>query len=43
MGRKGLESIAAFSIIKHNEINPENPIPLFEFDRNKKVYVHVSC
>lgn len=42
MGRKGLESINAFSI-KHNEINPENPIPLFEFDRNKKVYVHESC
>ena len=42
VGRKGLESINAFSI-KHNEINPENPIPLFEFDRNKKVYVHESC
>ena len=42
MGRKGLESINAFSI-KYNEINPENPIPLFEFDRNKKVYVHESC
>ena len=42
MGHKGLESINAFSI-KHNDINPENPIPLFEFDRNKKVYVHESC
>ena len=42
MGRKVLESINAFSI-KHNEINPENPIPFFEFDRNKKVYVHESC
>ena len=38
VGRKGLESINAFSI----EHNPENPIPLFEFDRNK-VYVHESC
>ena len=42
VGRKGLESINAFSI-KHNEINPENPIPLCKFDRNKKVYVHESC
>ena len=42
VGRKGLESINAFTI-KRNEINPENLIPLFEFDRNKKVYVHESC
>ena len=35
MGRKDLESLNAFSI-KHNEINPENPIPLFEFDRLRK-------
>ena len=41
VGRKGLESINTFSI-KLNEINPENPIPLFEFDRNKKVYVPES-
>ena len=42
LGPKGLATINAFTI-KHNELNPEKPIPIHTFDENKKQYVHEKC
>ena len=42
VGIKGLQTINAFSL-KHNEVNPKNPIPIIDFEENDKKYVHHSC
>ena len=42
VGHKGLTSINEFTH-KHNELFPENPIPIYQFDANVKQYVHKSC
>lgn len=42
VGRKGLETINTFTL-KHNELDPENPIPIHEFEENQKKYVHTGC
>ncbi|KAG1667334.1 SCAN domain-containing protein 3 [Nymphon striatum] len=42
LSRKGLASINEFTL-KHNELNPEDPIPIHVFDENIKQYVHEKC
>ena len=42
VGRKGLETVNAFSL-KHNDLNLENPIPIYEYNENRKTYVHNNC
>ena len=38
VGRKGLETINTFSL-KHNDLNLEDPIPMYEYNENRKTYV----
>ena len=42
VSRKGLASINEFTL-KHNELNPEDPIPIHVFDENIQQYVHEKC
>ena len=42
VGRKGVETINSFSL-KHNELDAENPIPIYDYNKNQKTYVHKSC
>ena len=39
---KGLITINQFTN-KYNELNPQNPMPFHEFDKDKAKYVHSKC
>ena len=42
VGQKGLDKINEYPV-KHNNVYPENPIPVYVYDKNKKFYVHIMC
>ena len=42
VGSQGLATINKFTL-KHNELNKDKPIPIYKFDENRKLYVHVTC